>query len=84
MSNGANALTWAANRIGRTDRGPLDTDVHFRIGSVTKTFVATVVMRLVDKGRIQLDGSIAEQLPGLVPGGDEISSTRTDLGGSVL
>jgi CubicO group peptidase (beta-lactamase class C family) len=83
-SDGADALTWSANRIGRTHHGPLDTDGHFRIGSVTKTFVATVVLRLVEEGRIQLDGSIAEQLPCLVPGGYEISSARTDLGGSVL
>ena len=46
---------------------------HFRIGSVTKTFVATVVLQLVDEGEVALDDPIAEHLPGLVPGGERIT-----------
>lgn len=46
---------------------------RFRIGSITKTFVATVVMQLVDEGRIELDGPIAGQLPDSIPGGDRIT-----------
>ncbi|MCX0269176.1 beta-lactamase family protein [Nocardia zapadnayensis] len=46
---------------------------RFRIGSITKTFVATVVMQLVDEGRIELDGPIAGQLPDPIPGGDRIT-----------
>src|SRR5690349_389256 len=42
---------------------------YFRIGSVTKTFVATVVLQLVDEGRVRLDAPIEEYLPGLVPDG---------------
>lgn len=36
---------------------------HFRIGSVTKTFVGTVVLKLVDSGKISLDSSLAFYLP---------------------
>ncbi|MFI6485584.1 serine hydrolase domain-containing protein [Nonomuraea sp. NPDC050663] len=46
---------------------------HFRIGSVTKTFVATVVLQLVDEGRLRLDDPIAGHLPGTVPGGERIT-----------
>ncbi|NKY61005.1 serine hydrolase [Nocardia flavorosea] len=46
---------------------------RFRIGSITKTFGATVVMQLVDEGRIELDGPIAGQLPEPIPGGDRIT-----------
>ncbi|MFF5032475.1 serine hydrolase domain-containing protein [Nocardia salmonicida] len=46
---------------------------RFRIGSITKTFVATVVLQLVDEGRVALDGAIAAQLPETVPGGDRIT-----------
>ncbi|MFB9431521.1 serine hydrolase domain-containing protein [Streptoalloteichus tenebrarius] len=46
---------------------------HFRIGSVTKTFVATVVLQLVDEGRLALDDPIDRHLPGVVPGGDRIT-----------
>jgi D-alanyl-D-alanine carboxypeptidase len=46
---------------------------HFRIGSVTKTFVATVLMQLVDEGRLTLDDPIDRHLPGVVPNGDHIT-----------
>ncbi|MFG1784439.1 serine hydrolase domain-containing protein [Rhodococcus oryzae] len=35
-----------------------------RIGSVTKTFVASIVMQLVDEGKIELDAPIDRYLPG--------------------
>ena len=43
---------------------------RFRIGSVTKTFVATVVLQLVAEGRIGLEDTVDEWLPGLVPNGE--------------
>jgi D-alanyl-D-alanine carboxypeptidase len=46
---------------------------RFRIGSVTKTFVATVVLQLVTEGRIELEDKLDEWLPGLVPDGEEIT-----------
>ncbi|MEV4805921.1 serine hydrolase domain-containing protein [Nonomuraea sp. NPDC049421] len=46
---------------------------YFRIGSVTKAFVATVVLQLVDEGKMRLDDPIADHLPGLVPGGEKIT-----------
>jgi D-alanyl-D-alanine carboxypeptidase len=46
---------------------------RFRIGSVTKTFVATLVLQLVNEGRIALDDTLEEWLPGLVPGGRTIT-----------
>ncbi|WP_211302687.1 serine hydrolase domain-containing protein [Allonocardiopsis opalescens] len=46
---------------------------HFRVGSVTKTFVATVVLQLADEGRLGLDDPIERHLPGVVPGGEDIS-----------
>ena len=33
---------------------PISTADHFRIGSVTKTFIATVVLRLVAQGKLRL------------------------------
>ncbi|MEV1168405.1 serine hydrolase domain-containing protein [Nonomuraea sp. NPDC049784] len=46
---------------------------YFRIGSVTKTFVATVVLQLVDEGKVRLDDPIDRHLPGLVPNGERIT-----------
>ncbi|MFE7190837.1 serine hydrolase domain-containing protein [Kitasatospora sp. NPDC057541] len=50
------------------DGRPVPADGHFRIASVTKTFVATVVLQLVGEGRLSLDDRIERWLPGVVSG----------------
>ncbi|MBB5960318.1 D-alanyl-D-alanine carboxypeptidase [Saccharothrix tamanrassetensis] len=57
--------------VGRTEPVPLDG--RFRIGSITKTFVSTVVLQLVGEGRVGLDDPVDRYLPGLLPDGDEIT-----------
>ncbi|MEV0680726.1 serine hydrolase domain-containing protein [Actinosynnema sp. NPDC050436] len=52
---------------------PVPTDGRFRAGSITKTFVSTVVLQLVGEGRIGLDEPIGRYLPGLLPDGDKIT-----------
>lgn len=47
---------------------PVPEDGHLRLGSVTKTFVATVVLQLVDEGRLSLDRTVERLLPGVVTG----------------
>ena len=47
-------------------------DKHFRIGSITKTFVVTAILQLVDKGDISLDDKISKYIDN-VPNGDEIT-----------
>ncbi|HZZ64647.1 MAG TPA: serine hydrolase domain-containing protein [Candidatus Baltobacteraceae bacterium] len=44
---------------------PVDGNTLFRIGSITKTFTGTTLMRLVDSGKIQLDAPVRTYLPGL-------------------
>ncbi|WP_205624253.1 serine hydrolase domain-containing protein [Amycolatopsis vancoresmycina] len=46
---------------------PFPRNGSFRAGSVTKTFVATVVLQLVAEGRVRLDAPVARYLPGLLP-----------------
>lgn len=46
---------------------------RFRVGSVTKTFTAALVMQLVDERRLRLDDSLARYLPGVVPEGSKIT-----------
>jgi len=58
---------------GRTRSSPMRADERFRIGSVTKTFVATLVLRLAEDGRLTLDDTVERWLPGLVPGGHAIT-----------
>ena len=45
--------------------GPVGLDVPWNIGSVTKTFVAVVVLQLAQEGRLDLDAGIAAYLPDL-------------------
>ncbi|MEU9497573.1 serine hydrolase domain-containing protein [Streptomyces sp. NPDC048196] len=47
--------------------GAVSRDVHFRIGSVTKTFTSTVVLQLVAERRIVLDAPVRRYLPDLIP-----------------
>jgi D-alanyl-D-alanine carboxypeptidase len=55
---------------GSAERGegrPVDPEGFFRIGSITKAFVATTVLQLVDEGRIGLDEPVQPRAPGLLP-----------------
>ncbi len=48
-------------------------DDRFRIASVTKTFVATVVLQLVGEGRLRLADTVERWLPGVLPQGRRIT-----------
>jgi D-alanyl-D-alanine carboxypeptidase len=52
---------------------PVQVGDRFRVGSITKTFVATVVLQLVDEGKVRLDDTLEAWLPHLVPGGRRIT-----------
>ncbi len=49
--------------VGTTRPVPLDG--HFRIGSVTKTFLATVALQLVAEKRLRLDDPVSKWFPGI-------------------
>ncbi len=55
------ALVWsdaAGTATGRSDGAPADADLQYRMGSITKTFVAVEVLRLRDEGRLDLNDGI--------------------------
>ncbi|MFF7446370.1 MULTISPECIES: serine hydrolase [unclassified Streptomyces] len=55
---------------GVADRGTrraISTRDRFRIGSVTKTFTAVVLLQLVDEKKLKLDAPVNRYLPGLLP-----------------
>jgi D-alanyl-D-alanine carboxypeptidase len=55
-------------------RKPFARNDAFRIGSITKTFVVTVLLQLVDEKRLRLDDPLSAFQLGLkVPGGDHIT-----------
>ncbi|MFI6848284.1 beta-lactamase family protein [Kitasatospora sp. NBC_00085] len=63
----------AAGTADLATGAPATAEGRFRIGSVTKTFVATVVLQLVAEYRLGLDDAVERHLPGLVPGGGQIT-----------
>lgn len=55
----------ADRRTGR----PMNTTDRLRVGSVTKTFTAALVLRLAAERRLSLDAPVDRYLPGLLDGG---------------
>ena len=68
------AGTWT-KAYGKADPktgAPMTVGVHTRIGSITKTFVGTVILRLAQQGALSLDDPIDRYVPG-VPNGDRVT-----------
>jgi D-alanyl-D-alanine carboxypeptidase len=51
---------------------PMRSDVHYRIASVSKTFTADAVLRLVDQHRLGLDDPVGRYVAG-IPYGEQIT-----------
>jgi D-alanyl-D-alanine carboxypeptidase len=62
--------TWqGASGVADLETGrPVRPWFSHRVGSITKTFVATTALQLVGEGRIRLDAPIGGYLPDLLPG----------------
>jgi D-alanyl-D-alanine carboxypeptidase len=78
---GSIAVVRTPTRVVRAASGYSDRELRvrmrptdrFRIASVTKTFVATVVLQLVAEGRLRLEDTVESRLPSLVPNGSSIT-----------
>lgn len=49
-------------QVGETDR-PVTPKTLFHMASITKTFVATAIMQLVEQGKVDLDAPVVRYLP---------------------
>ena len=61
--------TLAAGAADSTET-PIGPNDAFRVGSLSKPFVATMVLQLVDEGRISLDDRLGQHLPDAAAGAD--------------
>jgi len=68
-----NTRFWTSGVANLKTGKPMSKDLYFRIGSVTKSYTSTVILQLVDEGRIILDDPIGKYMPGLVPLDGEIT-----------
>ncbi|GHE34595.1 D-alanyl-D-alanine carboxypeptidase [Streptomyces longispororuber] len=65
----ANGVWKAASGVGNLKTGqPRGKHDRFRVGSITKTFVATVLLQMEAEGRLDLDDKVERHLPGMVRG----------------
>ncbi|MFL6027844.1 MAG: serine hydrolase domain-containing protein [Friedmanniella sp.] len=72
-------LGWSA---GRGEVPEPHTDVQYRLGSISKTVTAVVVMRLRDEGRLHLDDPLERHLPGTPFGDRTIGQLLSHLAGA--
>ncbi|GKU78977.1 hypothetical protein L3i20_v233740 [Paenibacillus sp. L3-i20] len=74
-SNKGSKWSYASGEASIYDNRPVKTNFTFRIGSITKTFVATVVLQLVDEQKLNLDDTVEKWL---------YSNTNTVLAGMIV
>jgi CubicO group peptidase (beta-lactamase class C family) len=56
---------------------PVTDDALFQIGSITKTFVGTAIMRLVEGGKLDLDATVRTYVPSFQVSDEEASAGAT-------
>jgi D-alanyl-D-alanine carboxypeptidase len=60
--------------VARLDpRRPLRVSDQVRAGSITKAVISTITLQLVGEGRLRLDDTVEQWLPGMVPNGAAIT-----------
>ena len=62
--------TTAATGVANDAGDEITPDTPFRVGSISKPFIATMVLQLVDEGRVDLDESLSTYLPDTPIGAD--------------
>jgi CubicO group peptidase (beta-lactamase class C family) len=73
-------VLWSGAR-GEVDGATPTTDTQYRIGSITKTFIAVLVMRLRDEGRLDLNDALDKHLAGTSFGHLTIAQLLSHTGG---
>ncbi|KOU98474.1 MULTISPECIES: serine hydrolase domain-containing protein [unclassified Streptomyces] len=76
----AGEVVWEGSRTSVEGHGP-DGDVQYRIGSISKTFTAVLVMRLREEGLLRLDDLLEQHLPGTAAGRVTIAQLLAHTGG---
>jgi CubicO group peptidase (beta-lactamase class C family) len=70
--------THAATGVLSTATGvEVTPDSLFQIGSITKTWTATMIMQLAGEGRLSVDATVADVLPGVRVGDPDLSGDVT-------
>jgi CubicO group peptidase (beta-lactamase class C family) len=70
--NGKVLFSHAYGLADREKQIPVTPETHFLIGSVTKQFTASAILRLAEEGKLSIDDSLSKYFPSY-PGGDKIT-----------
>ncbi|MDQ0378961.1 serine hydrolase domain-containing protein [Amycolatopsis thermophila] len=70
---------WGAR--GTVDGAAPDDDTQYRLGSITKSLVAALVMRLRDEGRLDLNDPLDKHVPGTSFGSSTVGQLLSHTGG---
>ena len=73
VDDGHGVVQFAVGLADLRPRRDLEPGDEFRVGSITKTFMAALVLQLVAERRLALDDSVDRWLPGQVPNGSAIT-----------
>lgn len=79
LDDGTTTAVMTSGVPNRTNGDSIGKNDRVRIGSVTKTFTASLVLQLAAEGKVDLDAPIEQYLPGLLHGSDMDGS---DMDGS--
>ncbi len=79
LDDGTTTAVMTSGVPNRTNGDSIGKNDRVRIGSVTKTFTASLVLQLMAEGKVDLDAPIEQYLPGLLHGSDMDGS---DMDGS--
>ncbi|MEV5972226.1 serine hydrolase domain-containing protein [Streptomyces sp. NPDC051921] len=66
-ASGRDLVATAGVAVAGTTR-PVPRDGYFRIASTGKALMATVILQLVDEGKLSLDDTVHRRLPGVIDG----------------
>jgi D-alanyl-D-alanine carboxypeptidase len=73
---GARTTVLTSGEANVSTHRPLAASDRFRIASISKTYLATIVLQLEAEHRLNLDAPIGRPLPGLLPDGDKITARQ--------
>lgn len=74
---GGEVFTAAAGILNKNTGVEADVDSVFQIGSITKTWTASLIMQLVDDGLLDLDRPVRDTIPDFAIGDDAAASAIT-------
>lgn len=66
VTDGRQHFTARSGKAELDSDRPVPLDGRFRVGSITKTFVSTVLLQLAGEGKVDLDAPVDRYLPGLI------------------